>query len=180
MELELDELLDKNNLTRKDVKHHNAEYYPSGQVKMKILYLGTWGKRKCYDCGWLDYDEQGNQMIFNTKEDRLNWICEIDMKYRQEMDEEELEENEGIVFPEAMPSKKTGKTYKDYNPIIEALKPYWNWRVNDVNMPKDTDGDYHTRKTWFYKLAEDFDLSFDRISQIERKFFPTHKPEKIG
>ena len=34
MDFELDKLLAKNNLTRKDVKLHNAEYYPNGSAKL--------------------------------------------------------------------------------------------------------------------------------------------------
>jgi len=173
MDFELDKLLAKNNLTRKDVKVHNAEYYPTGQVKMKILYLGTWGKRKCYECSWLDYDEQGNQMIFNTKEDRLDWIRGMDIKYRQEMDEEELEENEGIVFPESMPSKKTGKKYfKKYHwDLMDDLECYWN----DKKFPIDpiTKQPYYV-KSYFEHLADKYDVHFKTIE----KFASDNSPEK--
>ena len=105
LEIDLDELLKKNDMTRKDVKTKTIEYYPNGKVKMKIKYLGTWDTNKCYECGWLDYDEEGKLLIFKTIDDRSDWLHEMDWNYRSQMDEDEIDSLDGIIFPE----KKTIK-----------------------------------------------------------------------
>ena len=165
LEIDLDKILKENNMTRKDVKLHTEEYYPNGKIKMKIQYLGTWGKRKCYECGYLDYDEDGNLMQFDTRKERFSWILGMDMKYRRDMDEEELEENEGIIFSDKKPSKKTGQTYKSARTkkIIIKLKRYW-----DDNLPLT----HLYAKDWFKKIAKDEDITPQAVKKIERQYRP--------
>ena len=74
--------------------------------------------------------------------------------------------------------RKLGKKHtglEDRNKrIAEALKPYWDYRVNDITMP-----DNHNRDSLFYMIAEKENLSFERIKQIERELRDKYAPKEL-
>ena len=164
MKYKLFQLLKENNLTFKDVKTKNIEYYPTnGQVKMKVKYLGTWGMRKCFEVGWLDYDEDGNLMEFKTKDARFTWLNGIDIKYRKDMDEEELDDCDGVIFPEKKPSKKTGtrNPTEQHQQIIKDLVPLFVGDLIDDGVKK---------MEYYEDLADDYGMSVDGIRKIVSRY----------
>ena len=151
--------LEKKGLSKKDVKIKSIEYYPNGKVKMQTMYVGDWDGIDCVQLHFLDYDEDGNLMEFQSKDDRLDWLTEVHTELYNE-------NGDGFMFPSKKPSKKTGKIYtsKKHLDIIEQLKVYW-----DDNLPLT----HLTRKEWFYKIADEFKMSFDGIEKIKRKYRPS-------
>ena len=74
-------------------------------------------------------------------------------------------------------NRKLGQKHKkleDRNKrIAEALKPYWDWKVNDIEMP-----DNHNRDSLFETIANEFGIGFERIKQIERELFKEYAPKE--
>jgi len=58
--------------------------------------------------------------------------------------------------------------------IAEALKPYWDWKVNDITMP-----DNHNRDSLFTQIGNDEGLSFERIKQLERELREQYAPQEL-
>ena len=75
-------------------------------------------------------------------------------------------------------SAKAGKPHsalKERNErIAEALKPYWDWKVNDITMP-----DNHNRDSLFTQIGNDEGLSFERIKQLERELREQYAPQEL-
>lgn len=70
-------------------------------------------------------------------------------------------------------SKKVGKLYRTgkHQAIIRELMPYWDCKINDVDLP-----DSHNRDSFFMSLSKLYDISFSRVEQLEREYRPIYQP----
>ncbi|MBC8305053.1 MAG: hypothetical protein H8E55_55975 [Pelagibacterales bacterium] len=157
----IEQFLRDKNLTNKDIKTKNLEYYPSGKVKMKLRYVGDYDTGQYVMMGHFDYDEDGNLIDFDSSEVRFEWLGEMMYKYHNE--EEDLYDS---PFPEKKPSKKTGKKYPDKQTkeIIELLNKYWK---DDLPLR------YVTRQKYFQYIADEFGKSLKGIETIESQYRPS-------
>jgi len=125
-------------LTMKDVKRHILEFYPNGQVKTIIEYVGVYDTRRCMELGWIDYDEDGNLLEFadddpydttqlnqeNVSRPRLEWTIGMHNKYYAIMNETEkgsklLELRDGVIFAEH-PNQDPDTNKKDFPTMWEC------------------------------------------------------------
>lgn len=157
--------LKRNKIAQKYINTKAVEYYHNGQLKQVVIFVGDYDDIDMMTLDWIDYDEQGKMQVFKTKDARFSWTLGKDMDYRMKMDEEELHECRGVIFPEKKPSKKTGQTYKSgrTKKIIIKLKRYW-----DDNLPLT----HLYAKDWFKKIAKDEDITPQAVKKIERQYRP--------
>ena len=75
-----------------------------------------------------------------------------------------------------MKAGKPHKALKERNErIAEALKPYWDWKVNDITMP-----DNHNRESLFLEIGNNYGISDERVKQIERELREEYQPKPLG
>jgi len=161
--------LKDNNLTIKDIKTKNLEYYPSAKVKMKLRYVGDYDTGQYVIIGHFDYDEDGNLMNFDSSEVRFEWLGEMMYKYHNQT--EDLYDS---PFPEKKPSKKTGKTYlsKEDEKILKDLEPYY---IRDEEGHSDLWFDGIDHQEHFKKLAKKYGKSVDGIKKLAQRHDPNNK-----
>ena len=143
--------LKRNKVAQKYINTKILEYYHNAQIKMVDIHIGNWDKRDCVHLDFIDFDEQGNMMVFKTKDTRNSWVHGKDIEYRKDMEEEELIECEGVIFPEKKPTTKTGtrKPTKQQEEIIEKLIPLFAGELKIKKM------DYYKKVGKYYNLTRD-------------------------
>ena len=83
--------LKKNKIAQKYISSKVIEYYTTAQPKCVVIFVGTYDDIDMVTIDYIDYDEQGYMMKFKTKRARMIWLNKIDMKYRSQMDDDEID-----------------------------------------------------------------------------------------
>jgi hypothetical protein len=194
----INHFLDENGLTEKDIQSENINFYPNGQIRIVLHYIGKRDTVSEIHLGHTDYDEDGNVIKWDSEDDRLTWVGKIGAEeyYRQQEQEyDDKESGKSVIdyltsdfFHNKIQELKTGnhdghKVAKDVIEAINSLKlKEWKrpsklhpniemdlWKYWDDNLPLG-----ENRKTWFYKIADKHKKSFDSIVKMEKRHRPNN------
>jgi len=154
--------LTKNKIAQKYINAKAIEYYHNGQVKQVVIFVGGYDDIDMMELDWIDYDEQGNMMVFKTKKARFSWTLGKDMEYRMQMNDDEIHECRGVIFPEKKPSTKTGttKVTDQDEKIIEKLVPLFAGDLKDLNIKK---------MDYYKEIGDDYGLTADGIRKVAQR-----------
>jgi hypothetical protein len=168
--------LKQNKVAQKYINSKVIEYYHSGQIKCVDVFVGGYDDIDMVHLDFIDYDEEGKMQVFKTKKARLSWVIGKDNEYRMQMDEEELHECRGIIFPEKKPTTKTGShTFTEQDElIIKDLVPLFAGDLFDLGIKKmdyyeDIGDKYGLSSEAIRKKASKFRIHIERLVEAHNK-----------